>query len=133
MTTQSNKKMVWAGYVLTALASAPFMMGIIMMLSGNPQAAEGMAKYGWEASALHTILALEAISVTLYLIPKTSVFGAVVLTGYLGGAVATHLRVGEAPTMPVVVGVLVWLGLWLREPRLRELAPIRKHLKAPLI
>ena len=121
-----NTKMVWTGRVLTALVSALFLMGIAFALSGNPQAAQGLAKYGWPAGALKTVLALETLSLVLYLIPRTAVLGAVVLTGYLGGAVATHLRLGEAPTLPVVVGVVAWLGLWLREPRLRELAPLRK-------
>ena len=119
-------KMTWAGRAVTALSLFPFMMGAYMTLSGNPQAAEGMVKAGWPASASGTIMALMLGSVTMYLIPPTAVLGAVLLTGYLGGAVATHLRIGEAPTAAVVVGVVVWLGLWLREPRLRALLPFRK-------
>lgn len=122
----SEKAMLWTGRVVTALAAAPFLMGLAMMLSGKVSPAEGMAKYGWPESSVRTILVLEAVSLALYLFPRTAVFGAAVLTAYLGGAVATHLRVGEAPTMAVAVGVLVWVGLWLREPRLRALAPWRR-------
>lgn len=122
----SERAMLWTGRVVTALAALPFVMGLAMMLSGKVSAAEGMAKYGWPEASVRTILILEAVSVALYLIPRTAVFGAAVLTAYLGGAVATHLRVGEAPTMAVVVGVLAWVGLWLREPRLRALAPFRR-------
>jgi len=72
-----------------------------------------------------TILTLESVCLVLYLIPATSVLGAVLLTGYLGGAVATHLRAGESPALAAVVGALVWVGLYLREPRLWELLPLR--------
>jgi len=126
MQVETNAKKLWTGRVLTALASAPFLMSGAMILSGNPQVAEGMAKYGWPASSIRTILVLELGSLALYLIPQTAVFGAVVLTGYLGGAVATHLRAGEPPIAALVVATLAWLGLWLREPRLRELSPLRR-------
>ena len=125
-TGETSLRMMWAGRALSALASVPFLMGIATMLRGSPQAAEGMAKYGWSAGSLKTILVLQIVSLALYLTPRTAVFGAIVLTGYLGGAVATHLRIGEAPTAPIVVAVLAWLGLWLREPRLRELTPLRR-------
>jgi hypothetical protein len=64
--------------------------------------------------------------VILYAIPQTAVLGAILLTGYLGGAVSTHVRAGEPFFFPVIVGVLVWLGLVLRDPRLRSLAPLRR-------
>lgn len=117
--------MKWAGRVLTALLVPLFLMGIVMMLTKNPQAIEGMIKVGWPATAVPTILTLESVCLVLYLIPATSVLGAVLLTGYLGGAVATHLRAGESPALPVIVGVVVWLGIWLRERRLWELLPLR--------
>jgi hypothetical protein len=72
------------------------------------------------------ILVVELCCVLLYLIPQTAVLGAILLTGYLGGATATHVRVDEAYFMPVVVGILVWLGLYLRDPRLRALVPWRR-------
>ena len=119
-------KMTWTGRIITALLAPLFLMGVVMSLTKNPQAVEGLAKYGWPASALTTIALLELGSLVLYLIPQTSVLGAILLTGYLGGAVATHLRASEPVLFPVLIGVLVWLGLWLREPRLRELLPMRK-------
>lgn len=120
-----NDKLKWVGRVLTVLLVPLFLMGIVMMATKNPQAIEGMSKLGWPASAAPTILALESVCLVLYLIPATSVLGAVLLTGYLGGAVATHLRAGESPAMAVVVGAAVWLGLYLRERRLWELLPLR--------
>ena len=119
-------KLKWAGRVLTALAAPIFLMGIVMMLTKNPQALEGMVKLGWPASAAPTILTLEIVCLVLYLIPATSVLGAVLLTGFLVGAVATHLRAGESPAMAVVVGVLVWGGIYLRERRLWDLLPLRR-------
>jgi hypothetical protein len=62
----------------------------------------------------------------LYALPRTSILGAILLTGYLGGATATHVRVGQPFVFPIVFGVLVWLGLWLRDARLRALIPARR-------
>lgn len=124
-----NDKLKWTGRILTILVVPIFLMGIVMMLTKNPQAIEGMVKVGWPASAVPTILTLEIVCLVLYLIPATSVLGAVLLTGYLGGAVATHLRAGESPALAVVVGVLVWGGIYLRERRLWELLPLRRAEK----
>jgi hypothetical protein len=121
----NNDKLVWAGRALTVLVLPVFLMGVYMTLTKNPQALEGMAKTGWPASAATTIIALELGSLALYLIPRTAVLGAVLLTGYLGGAVATHLRIGESPAAPVIVALIAWGGLYLREPRLRALLPWR--------
>jgi hypothetical protein len=118
-------KTTWAGRVLTLLTLPVFLGGIVMMVTKNPQAIEGMTKLGWPASAAPTILTLEIVCLALYLFPPTAALGAVLLTGYLGGAVATHLRAGESPAMAVIVGALVWAGIYLREPRLRELLPLR--------
>lgn len=119
-------KTTWAGRVLTFLTLPVFLGGIVMMATKNPKAIEGMVKLGWPASAAPTILTLEVVCLVLYLIPSTAVLGAVLLTGYLGGAVATHLRAGESPALPVVVGALVWAGIYLRERRLWELLPLRR-------
>jgi hypothetical protein len=73
------------------------------------------------------ITILEVACALLYAIPQTSVFGAILLTAYLGGATATHVRVGEPFFLPVIVGILVWLGLFLREGRLRALVPLRSN------
>jgi len=69
---------------------------------------------------------LELACTIIYAIPRTAVLGAILLTGYLGGAILTHLRIGDPFWNPIIPGVLVWLGLYLRDPRLRALAPLRK-------
>jgi hypothetical protein len=121
--------MVWSGRVMTVLAGFPFVMSASMKFMGGPQAVQGMGHFGWPESMLITLGILEAGSVVLYLIPQTAVLGGIVLTGYLGGAICTHLRIGEPVYMHVVIGLFIWGGLYLRDSRLRELIPIRKGAK----
>jgi hypothetical protein len=96
-----------------------------------PVVAEASAQLGWPADrGTVTLLATLLLGSTLlYAIPRTSVLGAILLTGYLGGAVATHVRVGSPlfshVLFGVYLGVIVWAGLWLRDPRLRALIPLR--------
>jgi hypothetical protein len=116
----------WIGWVLTVLAVAPFAFGAVMKFLRPPQMLEGWAHFGWPTSMILVVAILEATSVLLYLIPRISILGAIVLTGFLGGAIATHLRIGEPVVLHVILGILIWGGLYLREPRLRELLPIRK-------
>ena len=101
-------------------------LGVVIALTNRAMMEEGMAKYGYPASSAFPILISEIIGVILYAIPRTAVLGAIVLTGYLGGAVATHVRAGEPWFFPVIFGVLVWLGLVLRDGRLRALVPLRE-------
>jgi hypothetical protein len=82
-------------------------------------------KFGYSASALRPLGIIEIACALLFAIPRTSVLGAILVTGYFGGAIATHVRIGDPFATPLVLGVLVWLGLYLREPRLRPLAPLR--------
>ena len=71
---------------------------------------------------------LELLCVVVYLVPNTAILGAVLLTGYMGGAILAHLRIGESILFQIALGLVIWLGLYLREPRLRELLPLRKNL-----
>ena len=83
-------------------------------------------QFGFPGSLITPIGIIELTCTILYLIPRTSVLGAILLTGYLGGATVTHLRVSDrAFVAPVIVGIFVWGGLFFREPRLRALIPIR--------
>jgi hypothetical protein len=127
----TSKPMLWAGRVLSALPVLVFVFtGMFGLL--NPAAAlQGFAHYGYPDSAMLRITIVEIACVVVYVIPRTSVLGAILLTGYLGGATATHLRVGEPPFLPIVVGVVVWAGLFLRDGRLRALIPLRKANGAP--
>jgi hypothetical protein len=86
-----------------------------------------MNKFGWPESILLVLGVLELGSVLAYLIPRTAVLGAILMTGYLGGAIATHVRIGD-PGWPtaLILGIFVWAGLYLRDERLRALLPLRQ-------
>ncbi len=101
--------------------------GSFMLITNPGAVAKGLVEHGYPSQLASTILALEIGCAVIYAVPQTAVLGAILMTGYLGGAVATHVRIGESPhwVAPVVVGVLAWLGLFLRDKRLRALLPIR--------
>jgi hypothetical protein len=121
---QSNTKM-WVGWILTALPALLLLASAAMKLLGAPGLSEGFAHLGWPMSQAVPLAILE-IAVTLTcLIPRTAVLGAILVTGYMGGAVATHVRVGDPFFMQVLIGICIWAGLYLREPRLRPLLPLR--------
>jgi Mn2+/Fe2+ NRAMP family transporter len=85
-----------------------------------------MHKFGYPEQLILVLGIVEMCCAILYVIPRTSVIGAILMTGYLGGATATHVRLEDpAFIAPIIVGILVWLGLLLREPRLRPLLPLR--------
>lgn len=94
-----------------------------------PPAVEGTVQLGYPASVVFGIGVIQIVCLIVYLVPRTSVLGAILWTGYLGGAIATHVRV-ESPLLthtlfPIYVAALLWAGVWLREPRLRALLPLR--------
>lgn len=122
-----SKGALWTGRVLSAIPV--FMMGMsaTMKFVHSPQVMQGMARFGYPQRTIVPIGFLEISCVIVYLIPQTSVVGAILIAGYLGGATATMARLGDPGFfMPALLGVFAWLGLWLREPRLRPLTPIRK-------
>jgi hypothetical protein len=118
---------IWTGRVLSALPVLLLVFSASMKFAHKPDVvAAFVGHFGYPEGVLTTLGVLEVLSAALYVVPQTAVLGAVLLTGYLGGAVATHVRVGESPATPVIVGVLLWAGLFLRDARLRELLPLRK-------
>lgn len=120
-----SKKMLWAGRILSTLPVLMLLFSAAMKFVRPPEMAEGFAHLGYPLSLALGLAILEVACTLLYVIPRTSVLGAILLTGYLGGATATHLRVGDPFFAPVVLGVLVWAGLYLRDVRLRALLPLR--------
>ena len=130
--TQTNsvsKKAIWAGRIISALPVLFLLFDGVMKLVKAPSVVEWTVKLGYpESTVLPTGIVL-LICVVLYVIPRTSVLGAILLTGYLGGAVATHVRVGDPlfthVLFPVYFGVLIWLGLYLRDERLGAVLPLR--------
>ncbi|APR85666.1 membrane protein [Minicystis rosea] len=122
-----SKRVLWAGRGVSALPVLALTMSAIMKLSRNPQLVEGFTgHFGYPAGSLLPIGVTELLCVILYVVPRTAVLGAILMTGYLGGAVATHVRMGEPFISPIVIGVLAWLGLYLRDSRLTSLVPLRK-------
>jgi hypothetical protein len=121
----------WAGYVLIALIALVFAASATMKLRGGPELSKQMSVFGLPERLITPIAVVELSCLILYLVPPTSVLGAILLTGYLGGAVCTNLRVGDPWFAPVVIGALVWLGLYLRDDRLRALIPLRGRRVIP--
>lgn len=117
----------WTGRVLSFLPVLMMAIGILSIFLDRAAAVQGMAKFGWQENRLTLMLVLEIGSALVYLFPRTAVLGAILMTGYFGGAMATHLRIGD-PGWPLalICGILVWLGLYLRDPRLRALVPFRR-------
>jgi uncharacterized membrane protein YphA (DoxX/SURF4 family) len=117
---------VWTGRVISVLVSLLFLMSGTMKIVGGPELTKGLAHLGLPERMILPLAILEISCVVVYLVPATSILGAILLAGYMGGAICTHWRVGDPFYAPIVVGVLVWLGLYLREDRLRSLIPLRK-------
>jgi hypothetical protein len=121
------KKLSWVATAIAALMlGASAAMKLMFVFKGGKEMAEGMARFGIPENLILTLAILEIGSLVLHLIPRTSVLGAILLTGYLGGAVCTHLRISDSVIGPLIPGVLVWAGLYLRDARIRELIPLNK-------
>ncbi len=124
-TAPVSKKMLWAGRMTSALAILMLLFSGVMKLVKPAAVVEEFARLGYPESVVLGIGILEIVCAIVYLIPRTSILGAILLTGYLGGATATHVRIGDPFFAPVVIGVVVWLGLFLRDNRLRALLSLR--------
>jgi hypothetical protein len=122
----TSGKAVWAGRVISVLTSLVFLFSAFLKLKGGPELAQGIAHLGLPESMVMPLAIVEISCTVIYLIPATSVLGAVLLAGYVGGAICTHWRVGDPFFVQIVLGLLVWLGLYLREPRLKALIPLRR-------
>lgn len=128
--TVPGRGAVRAGWALSIIAILFFLMDGGLKLAYPPIVAETSAQLGWPADrgTVYLLAFLLLGSALLYAVPRTAVLGAILLTGYLGGAVATHVRVGSPVFSHVLFGVylglFVWGGLWLRDPRLRALLPL---------
>ena len=121
----ASKKMVWAGWIMSVLPAALLVMSGGMKLTQSSQVVEGFTHLGYDPNLAVGLGIVELACTAIYLIPQTAVLGAILLTGYLGGATATHLRIGEPYFLTVIIGMVVWGGLYLRDPRIRALLPLR--------
>ena len=123
-----SKAALWSGRVMSALPILLVLMSSVMKLLKLPAVVEGFARAGLPQHLILPVGIIELVCVVVYVIPRTSVLGAILMTGLLGGATITTLRVGD-PTypMPVVLGMLAWGGLYLRDSRLRARIPLRQR------
>ncbi|HEV7367157.1 MAG TPA: DoxX family protein [Gemmatimonadales bacterium] len=128
-TVAGSNRGLWAGRILGGLAVLFLVFDSLIKVMKLPQAVEGSTALGYPASAVSGIGIIELVCLILYVIPRTSVLGAILLTGYLGGAVATHVRVGSPlvshTLFPIYVGLLIWGALFLRDSELRRLIPLK--------
>jgi hypothetical protein len=119
----------WTGRVLSALPAAFLLLDAVMKFVKPEPVLKGTVELGFSESVILPLGVVLLASTLLYLVPRTAVLGAILLTGYLGGAVCTHVRVGNPlfshVLFPVYLGVLLWLGLYLRDRRVRALLPLR--------
>ena len=109
---------------LSALCALFLTFSAVMKLAHPPSLGEGFKHLGWPVTTALWIGVVELLCVVLYVLPRTAVLGAILVTGYLGGAIATHARLGEPFIAPLILGIVAWAGLWLRDPRLRALLPL---------
>lgn len=125
--SQTSKAMLWVSYIVSAIPVLFLVSSGIAKLVQPAPVLQGFAQIGFAQSLVARLGILELICAAIYLIPRTSVLGAILLTGYLGGATVTHLRVGDPKFVaPVILGVFIWGGLFFREPRLRALIPLKR-------
>jgi hypothetical protein len=119
---------LWAGRIVSLVPVWIVLSSARWKLTSNPWYVQEWARIGWPPSALPLAASLQLTAIALYVIPQTAVLGAVLLTGYLGGAVASYVRMGEPypALVPFTTAVLAWVGLCLREERLRALLPYRR-------
>lgn len=124
----TSKKIMWVGWVVSILPALLLCFSAYSKLSPPPDFEKQLAPTGWPASVMFGLGIVELTCTILYLIPPTSILGAILLTGYLGGAAGVHVRIadwGHAP-VPVVLGIVIWIGVALRDGRLWSLIPLRR-------
>ena len=124
-----SKKSLWSGRTFSGLVAAFMIFDAVIHLMKPAPVVEAFAKLGYPLRLAVVLGIVELLCVLLYVIPRTSILGAILLTGYLGGAIAIQLPTGNSlfgeVLFPVYIGVLVWGGIYLRDDRLRTLIPLR--------
>jgi hypothetical protein len=126
--TRYKTWVVWAGRVVSIAPVYILLWSARAKLTHSPWYVAEWSRIGWSPDALNGVGAIQVTCLVLYLIPQTAVLGTVLLTGYLGGAIASYVRIGEPypPLVPLTTCLLAWLGLYLRDARLRALLPLRR-------
>ena len=120
-----SKPIILAGWIIGIVAVAFLVMSGVVKLVRPDLFVVGFTRFGYDQSVVLPLGVVQLVCTVLYLFPRTAVLGAVLLTGYMGGAIATHLRAGDLFYVQFGLGVLLWLGLYLRDRRIRALLPLR--------
>ena len=126
--TWLKRSLPWAGWILSVASMSILLMSARWKLTFDPWYVQEWGRIGWATDALPRIALIQLTCVVLYLLPPTAVLGAVLLTGYLGGAISQYTRIGEPyPVLvPLTTALVAWAGLYLREERLWSLLPFRR-------
>lgn len=125
--TTKTPPLVWVGRALSALPALMLVGSGGAKVASVPDVVTHLGELGFSASTVPLIGAIELTSVVLYLVPQTAVLGAILIAAYLGGATCIHVQTGDGQwPAPVVIGMMAWAGLALRDSRLRELLPLRR-------
>jgi len=127
-TAPVSKRRIWAGRIISALAVVFLVFDSVTKLMKIAPVMQAFARLGYPESLARVIGIILLVCVVVYVLPRTSILGAILLTGYLGGAIDANLRAGDPlfeTIFPVIFGALVWGGLFLRDPRLHTLIPLR--------
>jgi hypothetical protein len=131
MPATTSKSQLWTARILTGLAAAFLLFDAAIKLLELAPAIQGTTALGFSTSATFRIGVVELACVAIYLIPRTSMLGAILLTGYFGGAIASHARIGDPlfshVLFPTYIAALIWGGLYLRDAGLRILVPVRAN------
>ncbi|HMU34780.1 MAG TPA: DoxX family protein [Pyrinomonadaceae bacterium] len=129
--TNVSTKALWAGRIISALPILFLLMDAVGKFVKPEPVVTGTIALGYNESVILPLGIVLLVCTILYAVPQTSILGAILLTGYLGGAVATHVRIGNPVfthmLFPVYLGIMIWLGLYLRDVRLRSLVPFRSR------
>lgn len=121
----SSKGMVWTGRIISGVVVLMLCFSAVMKMIHHEEVVKEFSRLGWP-DVIVGLGIVELVCAILYAISQTAVLGAILVTGYLGGAIATHVRIEEQFIGPAIGGVLVWLGIFLRDAKLRQLIPLRK-------
>lgn len=120
-----SKSIIIAGWIIGIVPVVFLVMTGVTKLVNPDLFVEGFTRFGYDKSVILPLGVVQLVCTVLYLLPRTAVLGAVLLTGYMGGAIATHLRVGDPCFAQFGLGVFLWFGLYLRDRRIRALLPLR--------
>jgi hypothetical protein len=125
--TPVSKKLFWTGWVLSAVPIFMMLLSAIMKFAKPPSVVQGFERFGYQQNMIPVIAVLELCSIVIYAVPRTAVLGAILVSAYLGGAIATSVRIGDPSWFaPMLLAMFAWAGLYARDIRLRSLLPFRK-------